>query len=698
MLGNSAQADIKAVITAEDKDASKTLSAFGDNVTSASKKAAVGILAIGAAATGFAILSVKAFSDSENRIAQTNAVLKSTGSIAGVTAEQVTQLSRALERQTKFSDEDIRSVENLLLTFTAINKNIFPQTTKVVLDMSTALNEDLKSASIQVGKALQDPILGITALRRVGVNFNDSQKEVIKNLVETGQKAKAQSLILEELQREFGGSAEAAGNTLAGAMAKLKNQINNVQEAIGGMLVRAINPLLQGLLDWFYAAGGVDGVMNLLKNTLKQLEPIIPEIAGAIVGILTPAIIEASIALLEFMGELAPLAIAGALIALIAVQMGFGWDNVKAALDKVKPVIEDVTKGLIIAVQTLGSGAPALTPANEKFLGLVQTMSAVRKAFLDSIDAVTQFYNWFTNLTPVIIIGQFLQQVLWPGLQAIASALWQNLLPALGQFWQALVNLWNALNPALGDALKLIGALLLGQFLFVVYIVITGLNILIQVISGVISFISNLINWIANLIGWFGNLVGGIWNAIKVIGGIFYNLIPIIYDIDRTIIGIFGSLGSRIIRSVAGAGSWLYNTGRDIINGLVHGVEDAVGSIGGAFSRVGGNIAGAVRNALHGAHIPGFASGGIVPATPGGRLIRVAEGGQDEAIVPLGNTRNLPQIQQPAPQQNIDLNITIQAGAFMGSQIDARKYATEIYKALQDIAASKNTTIAGLVL
>ena len=34
-------------------------------------------------------------------------------------------------------------------------------------------------------------------------------------------------------------------------------------------------------------------------------------------------------------------------------------------------------------------------------------------------------------------------------------------------------------------------------------------------------------------------------------------------------------------------------------------------------------------------NIPLLAAGGIVPATPGGRLVRVAEGGRDEAIVPL---------------------------------------------------------------
>jgi phage-related minor tail protein len=168
-------------------DADKSVKGFGDHVSQywgnsvdASKKFMLGVTAAAAATVAFGVSSVKAFEESQNVIAQTNAVLKSTGNIAGVTADQVTKLASALEKQTKFSDEDVRSVENLLLTFTSIKADIFPQATKTVLDMATALGEDTKSASIQLGKALQDPINGITALRRVGVNFSDKQKEVIQ--------------------------------------------------------------------------------------------------------------------------------------------------------------------------------------------------------------------------------------------------------------------------------------------------------------------------------------------------------------------------------------------------------------------------------------------------------------------------------------------------------------------------------------
>lgn len=39
--------------------------------------------------------------------------------------------------------------------------------------------------------------------------------------------------------------------------------------------------------------------------------------------------------------------------------------------------------------------------------------------------------------------------------------------------------------------------------------------------------------------------------------------------------------------------------------------------------------------------IPKLAKGGVVPATPGGKIVRVAEAGQSEAIIPLNKMPNM---------------------------------------------------------
>jgi len=273
------QANIKAVITAEDR-ASAALRNFGNNASSVGNKvkkglklAAIGIAAAGAAAVAFGVSSVKSFQESENSLAQLNAVLKSTKGVAGVTAKSAINLANSLQKVTKYSDEDVVSAENLLLTFTKIGKDIFPKATKTVLDMSTALGQDTKASAIQLGKALQDPILGVTALRRVGVNFSKDQREVIKNLVETGKSAEAQRLILKELNLEFGGSAEAAGKTFSGRLAILKNQFDEVKESIGFAIVQGLTPLMNKLAE-FVASDKFQAWLTQMTTWLQVNLPI----------------------------------------------------------------------------------------------------------------------------------------------------------------------------------------------------------------------------------------------------------------------------------------------------------------------------------------------------------------------------------------------------------------------------------------
>ena len=174
---------------------------------------------------------------------QTNAVLKSTGGAAKVSRKEIEGLAQAISEKSGMDDEAIQSAENLLLTFTKVRNEtgrgnkIFSQATSVITDMSVALDQDLKSSTIQVGKALNDPIKGITALQRVGVSFTAKQKEMVAGWVESGNTLKAQRFILAELKTEFGGSAAAQADGLD----RLKVTVNNLLETLGGPLNTALN-------------------------------------------------------------------------------------------------------------------------------------------------------------------------------------------------------------------------------------------------------------------------------------------------------------------------------------------------------------------------------------------------------------------------------------------------------------------------
>jgi hypothetical protein len=175
--------------------------------------------------------------------AQVNAVIKSTGGVANVSAGHVLNLATSLSNVAGVDDELVASGENVLLTFKNIRNeagkgnDVFDQATRAALDMSVALGTDLQSASILVGKALNDPVRGLTALQRVGVTFTAQQREQIKTLVQSGRTLDAQRVILKEFNSEFGGSAAAQ----ATAADKLKVAFGNFAEAVGTALLPLID-------------------------------------------------------------------------------------------------------------------------------------------------------------------------------------------------------------------------------------------------------------------------------------------------------------------------------------------------------------------------------------------------------------------------------------------------------------------------
>jgi hypothetical protein len=193
--------------------------------------------------------AVRQFQESNKVARQTEAVLRSTGGAANVTAKQVSNLATALSRKTGIDDEVVQSGENMLLTFRNIRNeagkgnDIFNQSTRVLLDMSKALGVDSAKAAIQLGKALNDPVKGITALRRVGVTFTDQQQKQIDTLVKSGKTLAAQKLILRELTAEFGGSARAQATSTE----KLKVAFGNLQEDIGSGLAPAVDAIANKL-------------------------------------------------------------------------------------------------------------------------------------------------------------------------------------------------------------------------------------------------------------------------------------------------------------------------------------------------------------------------------------------------------------------------------------------------------------------
>lgn len=208
----------------------------------------------------------------EQALAQVEARIKSTGAVAGFTAQQLAAHAAELQKATTFGDEDILEMQSVLLTFTKVAGENFTAATEAVLNMSIALNQDLKSAALQVGKALQDPVLGITSLRRAGVQLSAEQETMLKNFVRTGDMAAAQGIILRELETQFGGAARAARNTLGGSLKALQEAFGDLLEAKGGMQdAREGIERLVAILQDPQTVAAVENIVSVVVKGLNAL-------------------------------------------------------------------------------------------------------------------------------------------------------------------------------------------------------------------------------------------------------------------------------------------------------------------------------------------------------------------------------------------------------------------------------------------
>jgi hypothetical protein len=196
------------------------------------------------AGVGVALKAAWSAADESARIGrETERVIRTMGAAAWTSADQIGDLAAAISDKSGADDEMIQSGANLLLTFAQIknrvgeNNDVFNRATALALDMSVVLGTDMSAASIQLGKALNDPIRGITALRRAGVSFTEEQQDQIRTLVKSGQVLEAQKIILEELGRQFGGAAEAANTPVD----RLRVKFENLSESVGTMLVPVVS-------------------------------------------------------------------------------------------------------------------------------------------------------------------------------------------------------------------------------------------------------------------------------------------------------------------------------------------------------------------------------------------------------------------------------------------------------------------------
>jgi len=266
-----------------DKASSRLTRTSGGVARGIGRVAKAGAIAAGAAGVGGLFVTLRAgiadWKENTKVAAQTEARIKSTGGIANVTAGAVKRLGAEVQAYSGISDEAVREGANLLLTFKQVRNEagkgnkVFDRATKAAVDLSVAGFGSIDSSSKMLGKALNDPVRGITALRRAGVTFTDGQQKTIKSLVESGRMLEAQKLILREVESQVGGSAKAYGDTLPGQISKLRETFGDLAGELVGKVVPGLNGAVgaaAGFLSKISQAKGFKARLNVVWDGVQS--------------------------------------------------------------------------------------------------------------------------------------------------------------------------------------------------------------------------------------------------------------------------------------------------------------------------------------------------------------------------------------------------------------------------------------------
>jgi len=344
-------------------------------------------IAVTAPLVALAYKSSQAAIESREALAQVEAGLKSMGDAAGRSLPQLQEQAAALQKLSTFDDDDIlRSVTANMLTFGNVSGDAFDRAQRAAVDLSSRMKTDLQSSTILIGKALNDPIKGLSALSRVGIQFTADQKAMITAMVEGGNVAGAQAIILSELERQYKGSGKAARDAAPGSdqidkWRELQEKVGEIVLVMGERLIPTIDRILdlflslspgmqEAVVGFAAIAAAVGPVLIGVGAMVSGFGAILPLLGklGVVLKLVPPLLTAVGIA---FRFMLGPIGLAITAIGLVYA----AWKN----WDTIEPII----KRLYTAVKTW-----IVDKLNAIWDGVKGRIEAVKGYFYGLYDAV----------------------------------------------------------------------------------------------------------------------------------------------------------------------------------------------------------------------------------------------------------------------------------------------------------------------
>lgn len=473
--------------------------------------------------------SVAEARESQKVNATTAQIIKATGGAAKITSDQVGDLATAISNKTGVDDEAIQSGANLLLTFKNVRNEagkgskIFDRATQAAADLSAAGFGSIEGSSKMLGKALNDPIKGISALGRAGVTFSEDQKKAIKKMTETGDVLGAQKIIMKEVESQVGGVA--AANATAGE--KAATTWANVKEEIGTALL----PVLDQLANFFIGtvAPAITSTFQTVAPVLQQVGPIIDGFTkklGAVFGGGAGGPINAQ----AFMAQVSPI-VSGlqSVFSAVAPIVTGVVSTVGSAMQEVLPLLRAAAAEIGPIMKSIGS----IITSVWKGIGpiILPTLKAVMVAVGGILKGAVQIISGVLKIVSSLLKGDW--RGAWEGAKKVVAGVVQVVKSLVGGLVGVLKAQWGGL---LSATLAKFG----------------------QIRSGISSAVSSAK---ATAAAGFASLVSTVTSKLA------------------AAVSAVRALPGRVTAALGGLGSRLFGAGSSLIQGFIDGIRAAFGRV-----------------------------------------------------------------------------------------------------------------------
>jgi hypothetical protein len=497
--------------------------------------------AVGTAAiVGFGKSSVTAAQESAVATARLESVFASMGDTTGDAAKSAEDYASALSAKIGVDDEAIMAAQAQLATFgkvsdeTARTAGIFDRATSAAADLAAAGFGSLDSNSVSLGKALQDPAKGITALAKSGVTFTDAQKDQIKAMQKSGDLLGAQKIVLAAVEGQVKGTAEATATSTA----KMSVKFGELQETIGNKLLPVVNTAVE-----FFT---------------KYMDILIP--------------------------------VGGAILAIVLAVKGYQLATQLAA------AAQQIWNGVQLAFNLIMSANPIMLVVLAIAALIAAVILAYNKVgwfrdFVDkSWDAVVAAFGWITDAAKAVF--EWIKSN-WPLLLAILTGPIGIAIALIVKNWDAIKDAISAVISWIADHWQLLLAILTGPIGIAVTLIVSNFNTIKDAATAVWQWVTDKFRAIGDFLSGFVGRVAGIASDIadaikRPINAIIRGWNSIEFKVPSVDLGPLGTIGGQTIGfpniPTLATGGTVLRTGL----ALVHAGEQ--------FSGVGNSFGGTVIN------------------------------------------------------------------------------------------------------